>query len=285
MSRHTTAYCATISTVLLVLGIAATPVCAVEATLTVRETAGVARPDGVVSSGIPFAKGAVADVSRLSVSVGGKPTPAQFEPLAVWNDGSVRWALMTCRLNVPAGGKAVVTIRDDGRNPAPPTPVKVAEGPEDVRVSTGPLEFAVSKKRFGLLDGLKVEGKTRLAPEGRGLVLYAAGPPKEVEKRWSWHRKMITEYDPGKQIVAGPPSEVTVEQAGPLRAVISMRGRFPDRVHRTHHRLCGRQDGQPAGLARKRRRARLQEAFRVVLFRRSGRRIQPGSGRTAHGHL
>jgi hypothetical protein len=230
MSRHTTAYCATISTVLLVLGIAATPVCAVEATLTVRETAGVARPDGVVSSGIPFAKGAVADVSRLSVSVGGKPTPAQFEPLAVWNDGSVRWSLMTCRLDVPAGGKAAVTIRDDGRNPAPPTPVKVAEGPEDVRVSTGPLEFAVSKKRFGLLDGLKVEGKTRLAPEGRGLVLYAAGPPKEVEKRWSWHRKMITEYDPGKQIVAGPPSEVVVEQAGPLRAVISMRGRFPD-VH------------------------------------------------------
>jgi hypothetical protein len=230
MSRHTTAYCATVSTVLFALGIAAAPVYAVEATLTVRETAGVARPDGVVNGGVPFAQGAVTNCSVLSVSIGGKPVPAQFEPIAKWADGSVRWALMTCRAAVPAKGTTDLTVRDDGRNPAPKSPIEVVESADAVRVSTGPLRFSVSKKRFGLLDGLEVDGKARLSPEGRGLVLYAAGPPKQVERRDQWIVK-VTEYDPGAAIVAGPPSEVVVEQRGPMRAVIAMRGRFPG-VHK-----------------------------------------------------
>ena len=208
---------------------------AVEAALTVRETAGVARPNGVVSCGVPFARGTVTDHARLSVSVGGKPLPAQFDPLAKWDDGSVRWALMTCRAKVPADGKVVLVVRDDGRNAAPASPVTLVESPDALRVSTGPLEFTVGRKRFGLLNGLKVDGKTRLLPDGRGLVLYAAGAPKEVERPDGRRKIKVTEYGPGKPIVAGTPSEVVVEQSGPMRAVISMRGRFPG----VHNGLIG----------------------------------------------
>jgi hypothetical protein len=230
VTKHTLAQSMALMLVLMLSAAFSLPASALDATLTVRETAGVARPDGVVSCGVPFAKGAVADVSRLSVSVGGKPVPAQFDQIAKWDDGSVRWALMTCRAAVPANGKVDVVLRDDGRNPAPPTPVRIAEGPEDVRISTGPIEFSVNKKRFGLLDGLEVDGKPRLSAEGRGLVLYPPGPAKQVERRDHWNVK-VTEYEPGQPIVAGPPSEVVVEQAGPMRAVISIRGRFPD-VHK-----------------------------------------------------
>jgi len=217
---------------LLVVGLAAVPCSAgaLEARLTLRETAQVARSGGVVCCGVPFAKGAVKDLARLSVSVNGEKTPAQFTRLAPWGDGSVRWALMTCRVQVPAGGKRELTIRDDGLNPKPALPVSVTDGADAVAVSTGPLQFSVSKKRSDLLSGLKVDGKELLTAKGRGLVLHTAGAPKQVQKGVGRRAITVTEYGSGKPIVADAPTEVTIEESGPMRAVILVRGRFSE-VH------------------------------------------------------
>ncbi|KKM00224.1 hypothetical protein LCGC14_1806570 [marine sediment metagenome] len=87
---------------------------AAEVKLTVTEPAGVARSPGIVTSGVPFARGAVKDASALSVRVGGKVVPSQFIRISPWPDGSVRWALMDCQLPVPAAGKAELVVRDDG---------------------------------------------------------------------------------------------------------------------------------------------------------------------------
>ena len=51
---------------------------ALEARLTLREVAGVAREEALVSGGVPFARGAVKDIARLSVAVNGKPAAAPF---------------------------------------------------------------------------------------------------------------------------------------------------------------------------------------------------------------
>jgi hypothetical protein len=188
---------------------AAGPAIALEAELTVQEPAGVARKAGVLTCGIPFAAGVVKDPAVLTVQSGGKPAPAQFATLAKWSDGSVRWALLDCQVDAEAGGRAKLSVRDGGANPAPASPVKVTEGADEVAVSTGPLSFAVSKNEAGLFRSLKVDGAEMLAAGGRGLVLTA---------------------EDGKQVAAGKPSEVRVEAAGPMRAVVCARGVFPD-VH------------------------------------------------------
>jgi len=187
---------------------------ALEVRLKVQETDKVARTPAVVTTGVPFARGAVKDVSRLSVSVGGKPVPAQFIKTAPWDDGSVRWALMDVQVDVPAGGKTVLVLRDDGKNPAPPVPVKVDDRAGAVTVATGPLQVVIGKTKGNLLESLKVDGKELITAAGRGLVVYTAD---------------------GKQVVAGAPTEVAVEHAGPLRAVVRFRGRFPG----IHNNLLG----------------------------------------------
>jgi hypothetical protein len=65
---------------------------AAETKLTVEDFAKVERKGGTVTTGVPFAKGALKDVAKLSVSVGGKKIPAQFIAICPWDDGSVRWA-------------------------------------------------------------------------------------------------------------------------------------------------------------------------------------------------
>lgn len=176
-----------------------------EITLTVRETAGVARRGGVVTAGIPFAKGAVTDLSKLSVAVEGKTEPAQFKLLSPWPDGSVRWALATFRADVPAGGKVVVALKPGRRNPAPDSPVVVSKRRDAVEVSTGPLRFTVGKSAGALFQSLEVGGRPVLTRAGRGIVLTS---------------------EDGQAVVAGPPSEVVVEEGGPVRAVVRVGGSF-----------------------------------------------------------
>jgi len=106
----------------LVVAAAAGCTSAVEVRLMVADDAGTVRKGGVVTSGVPFARGAVKDVARLSVSVGGKHIPAQFIETAPWDDGSARWALMDTQVDVPADGTAELVVRNG--SPAAPTLAK-----------------------------------------------------------------------------------------------------------------------------------------------------------------
>jgi hypothetical protein len=179
---------------------------AVEVKLTAVETEKVARAPAVITTGIPFAKGAVTDLAKLGATAGGKAVPAQFLKLAAWDDGSVRWALLDVQVPVAAGGKADLVVADKGPGPAPATPVKVDDTPEAVRVSTGPLQFVVSKKKPGLFESIKVDGRELVTSAGRGLVVIKAE---------------------GGEVQADAPASVTIEQAGPLRAIVCLKGKYP----------------------------------------------------------
>jgi hypothetical protein len=193
--------------VVWVLGAASAP--AVEVQLTVADHAKVDRNGDVVTTGVPFAKGMVKDVSKLSASVAGKPVPAQFLKTVPWPDGSVRWALMDTQVDVAAGGKAEVVVTDAERNPAPARAVRVEQMDVAVRVSTGPLSFEIDKKDFNLFRSLTVDGRAVLTG-GRGLVLHKAG---------------------GGSVTPGAVKSVEIEDAGPMRATVCVRGVFPG-VHK-----------------------------------------------------
>jgi hypothetical protein len=180
---------------------------AVEVRLSVADTANVERTAEPVTTGVPFAKGVVKDVSKLTAAVAGKPVPAQFLKTVPWPDGSVRWALMDTQVDVPAGGKAGLIVTDAEKNPAPAHAVKVEQTDAAVRLSTGPLQFTIDTKRpkFCPLASVRVDGK-ELLHGGKGLAIYLPG---------------------GGVKVAGPPDAVVVEQSGSMKAVICCKGTFP----------------------------------------------------------
>jgi exo-rhamnogalacturonan lyase-like protein len=193
--------------VIALLALAMTlPAFALKTTLTVAETTGTNRRAGTVTSGIPFEKGVLKDTGRLVVSTNGTDIPAQFSILARWPDGSVRWALVDCLVDVPAGKKVALTLRDKGKNPAPRSPVSVKEEKDRVILSTGPMTVTLDRKGRGLLSSIQVNGKAVVTPGNSGLALYTAE---------------------GARILAGPPDEVVIEAAGPVRGTVMLRGKFP----------------------------------------------------------
>lgn len=215
--------------VLLPLG----AIAALDVRLEVADDSGAERRGGTVSSGVPFAQGAVRELGRLSVSAGGRKIPAQFRELARWPDGSVRWALMDCLVDVPANGKTELALRDDSGNPAPSAPVHVVESGNTVRISTGSMEMVLDKTSANFLSSVTVEGRELVTGKSRGLTLYTAGELKTetpVDSRGRPLRPTQIRL-PGQAVPAAPPTEVDVEEAGPVKAVVRLRGEYPG-VHK-----------------------------------------------------
>lgn len=191
---------------------------AIEAKLTIENPETFGRTREPLSAGIPFARGAVADVGRLAAYHDGRPFPAQFTLLSPWEDGSVRWALLDMQGNFKPGSKTEIAVRASGANPAAPVRVAVTQNDAEILVSTGPMAFTIGRDPFTLFRSLKVDGQERLTGAGRGLVLTASD---------------------GKTYPAGPPTEVALEHEGPVKTVVRLRGTIPG-VHNNLLRYTAR---------------------------------------------
>jgi hypothetical protein len=229
------------------VGVAAVALCApaalaLEVPIRLTESAGVARVGEPVSVGVPIPRDLVMDTSRLCVlDPSGKKAPAQFEvlmrwfPTAKYPDGkkSIRWVLVDFQADVPANGEATYRLSASGPGPAPATPcsIKVADDGA-VRVSTGALELSVGADGFRLFEALSPEGKRLAAGGDDALVIegmdkkrYTATKdlneppnPAEIAYRSEDAYLKLNPHNPPKRF------RVTVEQSGPLRAVVMVDG-------------------------------------------------------------
>ncbi len=186
--------------------LAAPSVWGIDIALRIEEPVQVPRQPGIVRSGVPFAKGTLKDAADLALSRDGEPVPAQFAPTVFWEDGSVRWALLDAQVDIGAEGKAALTVSTDGRNPAPPMAASAEQEGNAVRLSSGPLVLTLGGDDSGLIQSLVVDGEERLTGDSKGL--------------------MVVTVD-GREVVAAAPEAVEIEQAGPLRAEVRVRGVFP----------------------------------------------------------
>ncbi|MCG3178720.1 MAG: hypothetical protein BIFFINMI_01049 [Phycisphaerae bacterium] len=189
--------------------LAAAPALAQEiTTLTVTESAGVARADEPVTSGVPLPKGLVKDVSELALKTAdGKDVPASFSLLNKWpEDGSVRWALLDTNLSVPVDGSVKLSLVKG--TPAVARPVAVTETDDAITVDTGMAKFAVSRHGFKMFDSLSLGGTPVLSTPAGGLTAVIDG------------KKYTTAAD--------RKGTVTVEERTPMRVALLAKGKLAD---------------------------------------------------------
>jgi len=171
--------------------------------LTLTEPTGTPRKNWPVTTGVPFARGALASAEDAALSdASGKPLPAQFEATASWPDGSVKWLQISFCTDTES--RPVKVRLQTGRGAeAPPTfqSVAVSEDAEAVTVNNGPLSLRVGKEKFALFDGLPSVGE---AKGGNGRILDGSG----------------------KAYFVGKPNAVVIEERGPIRAVVRAEGDF-----------------------------------------------------------
>jgi len=178
--------------------------------LQVRETAGVARREEVLRSGVPLPRSlGVRDPGRLAVvDAEGRPVAAQLEVLARWNEGlsdtkaPIQWVLVIFPATVAARGSADYWLVTGATNPPPPRPLKLVQDGNRVTVDTGAAVFQIGPPG-------ELFGEIRLA-NGKRLV-SGGGLSVTTGERTAGHPDI---------------RRVWIEHSGPLSAAVVVDGAY-----------------------------------------------------------
>jgi hypothetical protein len=213
------------------------------------EKKGFDRKNWPVTQGLPFPEGELADLSTLRVlDDDGNEVPLQVRATSYWADDSVRWALLDFCINVAAGETPSYTVEFGTgvkRNEVD-EPIRITEDDDFIDVDSGRLQFRVSKDKFQLLEDLVVDGKKPLDGPAMITVLDERGKTFNCS--------------------AIKPYSISVEEKGPMHAVISVLGwnanamkekflTYTTRIHvyrnqpfvRIFHTLTNRHEDQVTG--------------------------------------
>ncbi|MHC4884807.1 MAG: exo-rhamnogalacturonan lyase family protein [Planctomycetota bacterium] len=177
-----------------------------------------------ITTGIPLPKGAVADASKLAVYENGKEVPCQIAALEHWHrdlsnvPASVSWAHLSFIARYE-GGKPLryrLKLKSGKRmTPAKPVQVKATEG--KITVTTGTLRFVIGRKRFTGIDSAWIDKNGDKSYTDEERLVWSTktrpGGPFIVDSRGLRFESALD---------TAP--EVKVEEAGPLKAVISASG-------------------------------------------------------------
>src|SRR5690606_1446530 len=158
--------------------------------------------------GVPWPKGAIpADQAFALTTDDGTPVPVQSWPLAYWPDGSLKWG---ARAGGPAGaaGRFVLKPGEPARRESA---ITVVEKGAHIDVSTGVIDVRLAKRGDTLISFLK-RGDRTLARNGRLVNLVQDGRLDDDTGRVERRRLL------------GVIENVTVEQSGPVRAVVRLEG-------------------------------------------------------------
>ncbi|HEY4328587.1 MAG TPA: Tat pathway signal sequence domain protein [Phycisphaerae bacterium] len=172
------------------------------------EDGGPAMATGV-SWGVPWPQGTVkkTDGFALTGADGGK-LPVQAWTMAYWPDGSIKWTGFAMAAGTKMAGPLTVTPAAAGTAVAG---VKVTQSDDAIVIDTGALVTRIAKRGANLIESMSVEGR-EVATHGQLECILQNGPETD-------HLSL-----PPRELYISEIKKVTLEQSGPVRAVVKIEG-------------------------------------------------------------
>lgn len=154
--------------------------------------------------GVAWPRGALPHSTGFAVNAGDTPTPAQSWVTATWPDGSIKWTAHALPVTQgPAPDNLRVT--PSARPAAPAERVTVEQTANGARVTCGGVVWEFAGSGQALIRSATIGDKAVLGP----LTLVGA---------------MANGPEGARQPFTGTVTRLTVEQSGPIRAVIKLEG-------------------------------------------------------------
>jgi hypothetical protein len=165
-----------------------------------------------VSWGVPWAKGAVQKNQAFTLTTAdGKILPLQSWPLAYWQDGSVKWSGFATVASPQMSNSFTLSPNGNSESPANTPIVRVTENADEIQVDTGRLICLIPKHGPFLVDSMTIDGR-EIARQGKLVAMLE--DRSELETKRTLHLEDFT----------SDVTNVTVEQSGPVRAVVKFDG-------------------------------------------------------------
>ncbi len=170
-----------------------------------------------VTWGTPWARGTITKDQAFALTTpDGKSLPLQSWPLAYWPDGSIKWTAFATVAGPDTKGPLQIAPRQMlnepiGRLEAVGDVVKVTQTDTTISLDTGKIQASIPKTGQYLIDSLTVGGK-EVARHGQLECILQNGPETDALNL------------PPRQLFVSELQKVTVEQTGPVRAVVKFEG-------------------------------------------------------------
>ena len=166
-----------------------------------------------VSFGVPWPRGTMQKTQAFTLtSAEGKSLPVQTWPLAYWPDGSLKWlGVATVAGPEQKGGLKLSAAPSAPIAPASPA-IQIRRSDTTFEVDTGRVKARIPLHGSNLFTSLIVDDR-EVATDGRLVCVLQQGPdgePGDSPVRESY----VTRVD-----------QVTLEQSGPVRAVVKIEGK------------------------------------------------------------
>jgi hypothetical protein len=166
-----------------------------------------------VSWGVPWPQGAVKKEQAFTLaSADGRQLPLQTWPLAYWPDGSLKWSGFATVAGPEAKGTFTLAPAASAAGAAEAAVVRVQQTESGIEIDTGQLKARLAKRGTNLIESLAVDGR-EVARAGRLVSVLQTGPETDVDSA------------PPREKFASSVTNVVVEQAGPVRAVVKLEGK------------------------------------------------------------
>lgn len=165
-----------------------------------------------VTWGVPWRRGELGREESLSLleTGGGAALPVQSWPTAYWPDGSVKWSAHAAVLPGTAGRDGFTLVKGAAAVPQPG--LSVHETEERITLDTGVIRLAVPKRGHRVIGSI-VRNGVEICSEG---ILTA------IREETSRVSGAVTIKE---EVFRSTLHQVTVEQSGPVRAVVRLEGR------------------------------------------------------------
>lgn len=166
-----------------------------------------------VSWGVPWPQGALPKNSAFTLTdTQGKALPVQTWALATWPDGSLKWSgLATVASAGITGGNFTLTPSTTAPAADAAGRLRVTNNTTSVVVDTGAMVCTIPLTGENLIDSIAVAGRN-IAAAGKLVGVLQNGPATNAEDA------------PARAKFSSVVQKVTVEQTGPVRAVVKFDG-------------------------------------------------------------
>ena len=165
-----------------------------------------------VSWGVPWPKGAVQPTTKMRLANAAGAIDVQTWPLAYWPDGSVKWTGHAITTTAGLTGPLQLTPANVSSERGPVTEIKTSEDADGLLIDTGYLRARLGRQGTDLIRSLTT-GDRIVAQNGK-LIL-------QVEDR----SLQASDQSVREEAFASRIESVTLEQSGPVRAVVKITGK------------------------------------------------------------
>ncbi|QKJ30238.1 Tat pathway signal sequence domain protein [Mucilaginibacter mali] len=165
------------------------------------------------SWGVPWPQGQVKKNTEFALTKpDGSKLPVQSWTMATWPDGSVKWTGLAA-VGDSTTKDLALSIGSPKNKPGVAKALQVNDDGKTVTVNTGAVQCVIAKSGTDIVPSLSINGK-QVATDGVLQCLLQNKPDVDWDNA------------PARQRFMGDVKQVTVEQNGPLRAVVRVNGNF-----------------------------------------------------------